>query len=178
MENIIKILDITIWPLVVITAMFLFRNDFSKALRRITSVETSVAKMMFEEEMREVELRISDDYVEPSKESAGWLAEMLEIAEISPRAAIMESWTAIEIACVELGLVQGTAVRARFSSSALENYLKDIPNFDNELIGRVMDLRKLRNRVTHGMDADFEFIDAKKYIQVADKTLSILNKSK
>lgn len=40
-----------------------------------------------------------------------------------------------------------------------------------------MDLRSLRNKVAHGIDADFEFIDAKKYIAIADKTLSILKEN-
>lgn len=46
------------------------------------------------------------------------------------------------------------------------------------MIKRVMDLRRLRNQVTHGIDADFDFIDAEKYIMIADKTLNALSKVK
>jgi hypothetical protein len=176
MNNWIEILDITIWPVVVLTGLIMFKSDLSKILKRVSSVETSAAKMIFRQEISEVEQSMAEFSLTVSKESAHWLNEMLKIAEINPRAAIIEAWTAIELTCLKLGLVQGATVQTRFSPRALENYLRSIPNFDNELISRVMELRKLRNSVAHGKNEDFEFIDAKKYIQIADKTLGTLNR--
>lgn len=174
MEHFIKILEILAWPVVVSISMFLFQKDLGSVLRRLTKVETSAAKMMFNEEIKEVESSIPANQVPSSEESGGWLSEMRTIAKLNPRAAIIEAWTSIEIACVEIGMVQGTTMQ-RFSPKALEEFLYEIPDFDNDMIKRVMDLRRLRNRVTHGMDADFDFIDAEKYIELADKTVSAIN---
>jgi len=174
MEHFVKILDILAWPLVVLVGMLLFKKDLGGVLRRLVKVETSAAKMMFNEEMKEVEQQIPDSPSGKSGESSKWLSEMIQIARINPRAAIIEAWTAIEVACIELGMVSG-ATMPRFSPKALEEFLYQIPDFDKEMIKRVMDLRRLRNRVTHGMDADFDFIDAEKYIELADKTVSALN---
>lgn len=174
MEHFIKIMEILAWPVVALVAMFLFKKDLGSVLRRLVKVETSAAKMMFNEELEEIEQNIPDSTSEKSRESSKWLSEMLQIAKINPRAAIIEAWTAIEVACIELGMVAG-ATMPRFSPRALEEFLYKIPDFDNEMIKRVMDLRNLRNRVTHGMDTDFDFIDAEKYIELADKTVSALN---
>lgn len=174
MEHLIKILEILAWPIVVLVAMPLFKGDLGSVLRRLVRVETSAAKMMFNEELKQVEEKISSTPAPSTEESSKWLSEMKQIAKLNPRAAIIEAWTSIEIACVELGMVQG-ATMPRFSPKALEQFLYEIPDFDNEMIKRVMNLRGLRNRVTHGMDADFEFIDAEKYIELADKTVSALN---
>ena len=176
MEHLIKILDILAWPVIVAIGMFLFKKDLGSVLRRLVKVETSAAKMMFQEEIKEVEARLSSTDVAISDESKGWLSEMKTIAKINPRAAIIEAWTAIEVACIEIGMVQGTTIQ-RFSPKALEEFLYEIPDFDNDMIKRVMDLRRLRNRVTHGMDADFDFIDAEKYIELADKTVTTLKAS-
>ena len=175
MDNLIEILDILIWPFVVLVGIIMFKGDLSKILKRVTTLETSAAKMTFREEMAEVEQKMANEPLSKSIESDKWLKEMLQIASISPRAAITEAWTAIEVTCLKLGMDYGAGVQTRFSPKALEDYLSNIPNFDNKLIGRVMELRKLRNSVVHGRDEDFEFIDAKKYIQIADKTLSALN---
>jgi len=174
MEYFIKILEILAWPIVVSIGMFLFQKDLGNVLRRLTKVETSAAKMMFNEEMKEVESTIQETSALPEEDSGSWISEMKTIATLNPRAAIIEAWTSIEIACVEIGMVQGTTMK-RFSPKALEQFLYEIPDFDNKMIKRVMDLRRLRNRVTHGMDADFDFIDAEKYIELADKTVSAIN---
>nr|SHO03108.1 Putative uncharacterized protein [Moritella viscosa]SHO03203.1 Putative uncharacterized protein [Moritella viscosa]SHO03987.1 Putative uncharacterized protein [Moritella viscosa]SHO08543.1 Putative uncharacterized protein [Moritella viscosa]SHO17340.1 Putative uncharacterized protein [Moritella viscosa] len=140
----------------------------------MTKLETSAAKMMFNEEIKEVEKTISANPIVPSEESSCWITEMGAIAKLNPRAAIIEAWTSIEVSCIEIGMTQGTAMK-RFSPKALEKFLFEIPEFDKEMIKRVMDLRRLRNRVTHGLEADFEFIDAEKYIELADKTVNALN---
>ncbi|MCG8632462.1 MAG: hypothetical protein MI863_01475 [Desulfobacterales bacterium] len=176
MESFIKILEIISWPFVVGLGMLLFKNDLSSVLKRLTRVETSAAKMMFKEEMIEVERQISENPAPESEESGNWLTEMKTIAKINPRAAIIEAWTSIEIACIEIGMVHGSTMK-RFSPKALETFLHEIPEFDNDMIKRVKDLRRLRNRVTHGLDADFDYIDAEKYIELADKTVNTIKSS-
>lgn len=176
MENVIKILDILAWPTIVALAMLLFKKDLGSILRRLIKVETSAAKMLFNEEIKEVAEKLSNTPVLSSDESKKWLTEMKTIAKLNPRAAIIEAWTAIEVACIKIGMFQGATI-PRFSPKALEQFLYNIPEFNHDMIKRVMDLRQLRNRVTHGMDADFNFIDAEKYIELADKTVNALTAS-
>jgi len=151
--------------------MFIFQKDLRNILGRLVKVETSSAKLMFNEEIQEIEQNIPNKDIPISTENNKWILEMNAIAEINPRASIIEAWTAIEIACFEKGMIQGATTMRRFSPKLLEDSLKSLKDFDDNMIKRVMDLRKLRNRVAHGHDADFDFIDAKKYIELADKTL-------
>jgi hypothetical protein len=173
MEYVVRILDIIIWPSVIITALFALRSDLGSILRRLVKIETSHAKMMFNEELKKAEEDLADIPSTTSSDQSDWFKEMTSIAKLNPRAAIIESWTAIELACIELGILQGTKI-PRFSPGILEKFLHNIPEFEPEMINKVMDLRRLRNTAAHGKDIDLEFVDAEKYIELADKTLSVL----
>jgi hypothetical protein len=176
MEYFVSILDIVIWPSVTLLGILSFRKDIKKILSRLIRVETSTAKAIFNEELKEIQEKFSETVIDVTPENKNWIDEMNEIAHINPRAAIIEAWTAIEIACVKKGMVQGATTMKRFSPKMLEDFLDEI-NFSREKINKVLDLRRLRNRVAHGLDTDFDFIDAKKYIELADKTLSVIGAS-
>ena len=122
MENFIKILDISVWPLIAALGIFLFKKDLGSVLKRLVRVETSAAKMMFNEEIKEVEEKFSGTPQVTNAESNKWLTEMKTIAKINLRAAIIEAWTAIEVACMKIGMVHGSAI-PRFSPKALEQFL-------------------------------------------------------
>lgn len=121
MEQSIKILEIVTWPFVVSIAMLLFKKDLSNVLKRLTKVETSAAKMIFNEEINNVEKNLPHSSIKKPEESKDWQSEMIQIAKMNPLAAIIEAWTAIEVSCIEIGIFHGTTMR-RFSPKALKTF--------------------------------------------------------
>jgi len=178
MENFIKILEIVVWPLVVISGMLLFRRSLERLLGRIRSVESSNNKVLFDAQLKELEERSKNDLpktVAEDVESKSWKENLLKVAKLNPRAAMVEAWTAIEMACIEAGMAQGTVVQKRFHPRILEEFLDKTEGFDKSMISQIMELRKMRNIVIHGRDHDFDYIDGEKYIELADKVLDVVN---
>ena len=175
MANFIQILDIIIWPTVVLVGLLLFKREIGKVLKRLTKLETSAGSLHFKDDLLNVDRSLPDS--PETKESKTWISEMEEIAKVSPRAAVLESWTSIELACIEKGLVDGSAI-VRFSPKEMERYFYENTDADSELLNNLKTLRQLRNRVSHGRDIDVSYQDASKYIRVADKALNALTSPK
>ena len=178
MEHFIKILEIVVWPVIVLVTMLMFRRSLEKLLGRIRSVESANNKVLFDAQLKELEER-SKTKLPASKvdnaESKSWKENLLKVAKLNPRAAMVEAWTAIELACIEAGMAQGTVGPKRFHPRILEEFLDKTEGFDSAMISQIMELRKMRNIVIHGRDHDFDYIDGEKFIELADKVLSLVN---
>ncbi|ENV5905515.1 hypothetical protein ACFKA9_005673 [Vibrio parahaemolyticus] len=178
MEHFIKILEIVIWPSVVVSGMLLFRRALERLLGRIRSLESSNNKVLFDAQLKELEERSKNDLptiTVEDKESKSWKENLLKVAKLNPRAAMVEAWTAIELACIEAGMAQGTISTKRFHPKILEEFLDKTEGFDKSMISQIMELRKMRNIVIHGRDHDFDYLDGEKYIELADKVLDVVN---
>jgi len=173
METFIKLLDVVVWPLVVLVAMFIFRRALTKLIGRLKSFESNNNKLVFDQEIQQFEQMVVNFEPVENDETASndWKAKMLEVAKISPRAAIIEAWTSIELACIEAGMRSGTVGPQRFYPKMLEDFLYKTEGFDGNKISQIMKMRQLRNTVVHGRDQDFDYIDSEKYIDLADKVL-------
>lgn len=177
MEHIVRILDIVIWPAVVITALIMFKGALRTLLGRIRSFESSNNKIEFDTQVEQLErINVNSDILLPeeSEESKTWKETLLQIAKLRPRAAIIEAWTSIELACIEAGMQRGTVGPSRFYPQMLEEFLSKTEGFDRSMIQQIMEMRKLRNLVIHGRDQEFGFLDSEKYIDLADKVLTAI----
>lgn len=98
--------------MVVLVALFVFRSDIAGVFRRLKKVETSAAKILFNEEIKEFEQDAEFIPVAEDEFSSEWIKEMNAIAKLNPRAAIIEAWTSIEVTCLEIGMFQGASIDA------------------------------------------------------------------
>ncbi len=160
----IELLDVIIWPVTIILVLLIFKKNISELVKRISKIETNAGKI----ELEKINYELKDI---PIKDTS-WIEEMQKIAEINPRAAIIEAWTTIEHNCIKKGFTQGSTIQ-RFSPKVLDDYLLKV---DDSIANKVRDLRNLRNKLIHGIDSDFDYINAKKYIELADKVITILEK--
>jgi hypothetical protein len=165
---IVEITNNLAWPLVTIVIVLLFRKSLINLTKRISKIETSSGKIELYNEF----VKINEELKDIELNDKSWIKEMEKIAEINPRAAIIEAWTTIELSCIKKGFTTGNVIQ-RFNPKELEDYLK---NIDESVSNKIKDLRNLRNKLVHEHQFDFDFINAKKYIELSDKIISILNK--
>ena len=151
-----------------IVIVLLFRKSLINLTKRISKIETSSGKIELYNEF----VKINEELKDIELNDKSWIKEMEKIAEINPRAAIIEAWTTIELSCIKKGFTTGNVIQ-RFNPKELEDYLK---NIDESVSNKIKDLRNLRNKLVHEHQFDFDFINAKKYIELSDKIISILNK--
>jgi hypothetical protein len=165
---IVEITNNLAWPIVTIIIVLLFRKSLINLTKRISKIETSNGKIELYNEF----VKINEELKDIELNDRSWINEMEKIAEINPRAAIIEAWTTIELSCIKKGFTTGSAIQ-RFNPKSLEDYLK---NIDESLSNKIKDLRNLRNKLVHEHQSDFDFINAKKYIELSDKIITILNR--
>ena len=165
---IVEITNNLAWPLVTIVIVLLFKESLINLTKRISKIETSSGKIELYNEF----VKINEELKDIELNDKSWINEMEKIAEINPRAAIIEAWTTIELSCIKKGFTTGNVIQ-RFNPKALEDYLK---NIDESVSNKIKDLRNLRNKLVHEHQSDFDFINAKKYIELSDKIITILNK--
>ena len=165
---IVEITNNLAWPVVTIVIVLLFRKSLINLTKRISKIETSSGKIELYNEF----VKINEELKDIELNDKSWINEMEKIAEINPRAAIIEAWTTIELSCIKKGFTTGNVIQ-RFNPKELEDYLK---NIDESVSNKIKDLRNLRNKLVHEHQFDFDFINAKKYIELSDKIITILNK--
>lgn len=177
MEHFVNILNIIVWPAIVLTALIMFKGALTTLLSRIRTFESSNNKIEFDTQVEHLERISLDQQVEQldnKEESKTWKETLNQVARLSPRAAIIEAWTSIELACVEAGMQKGTVGPMRFYPKMLEEFLYKTEGFDQAMIQQIMEMRRLRNLVIHGRDQEFGFLDSEKYIDLADKVLTAI----
>ena len=109
------------WPLVTIVIVLLFRKSLINLTKRISKIETSSGKIELYNEF----VKINEELKDIELNDKSWIKEMEKIAEINPRAAIIEAWTTIELLVV-LKRIYNRNVIQRFNPKELEDYLKNI----------------------------------------------------
>ena len=163
------------WPATVITLLILVRKELptiAKSLRRLKfkGVElefgdaakaiATEAKDAIPQTQTEVKL-----FGQPKEEMA---RKITAIAEIAPRAAILEAWLQVEAAAADLVQKRGVA---RISSTAgpmrLRDMLVSIDALNPKQIAVYENLRRLRNQAVHVPEAQFTTASVKDYIDAA-----------
>lgn len=101
------------------------------------------------------------------------LEQLNRIAEISPRAAIIEAWRLIEDAAGRSGFVQGAAI-PRINAALYVRWLVregKIPVDSEETFDA---LRNLKNEVAHTYDAYVSTADAQRYLRLAARATQLI----
>lgn len=166
-----------VWPFTTIAIVLLLRDQLSK-----------LASLLQRFKYREFQFDFSRQVEEAKEEAAGALGEfsdladrrsptsvrLTSLAEISPRAAILEAFTTLEIEVLEaahrLGMQKGFPT---LTYKALK-YLEESGLLDDSLVSVLRDLRGLRNQAAHSPEFALTMRDALEYIQLSLATLNRL----
>lgn len=182
MEYFVQLVSALAWPLTIIAVALLFRQELRRAAARLSSVSYKEFRAEFDRELRAIEgevqtLAVRGPQPLPSDQNSKGLPSydrLIRIADISPRAAIMEAWREIELTTKQIANAYGLAP------------LKDMPGVRNvrELIQRKVlpsaaeglyeGMRRLRSRAAHAADFAIEPDEAQRYIETALELQAIL----
>lgn len=151
MNYIVEIIKSLAWPISIIWLGYMFRSEVRQLLCRISSVKYKDLEASFEKGLIEAETvanSIPDIKKEDIPTQITQEEPLFRIAEISPRAAVVEAWTLIENAALKSGLSNGSVVQ-RVSPKMIIDYLKISKKFSSESLALIENLRKIRNQATH-----------------------------
>lgn len=178
MELLVQLIVGTAWPLTVIWVAHSFRGELKALLSRMSHFKYKDAEAKFESILIEAEANVAA--VEqaatpalPAPDSISKYHQLRRIAEVSPRAAIMESWVLVEDAAGSAGYVQGATIPRVNVLLFVDDLVKE-GKLPLEASNLIENLRKLRNQASHVSDFRLSQEEADRYIKLAVKISGII----
>lgn len=182
MDNLVKLIDALAWPVAILMLAFGFRTEFRKILGRMSKFKYKDVEATFEHELAQIETR-SELYSESQKElpastpaeKSGY-AQLLRIAEVSPRAAITEAWREMELAVGQIAESMGMNSSNPFNGLMALRSLVQQDRIDSSLLEDYNRLRKLRNHAAHADELEISQTEAERYAALAIEMAGFLKK--
>lgn len=178
-----NLIDSLAWPATIVFLALFFRSRLNDLFEKLNNVKFKDVEVSFDRRLDRAKESMA---ALPESQSQGELpAELLppplpktekeliaRIADLSPSAAVMESWRLVEQAldfyCKQHGLKQPV------SNQTLMNFLKEDPYFSDGLLSAFQELRMLRNNAAHSK-ASISKESALEFAELSEKLASELS---
>ncbi|MGA2206509.1 MAG: hypothetical protein ABSG10_07235 [Terracidiphilus sp.] len=170
------------WPVVVLLVAFMFKRELRLLLSRIShfkyrDLEFKLALAEAEKKADVIEQTARFSY-RSSSDIDSKLEQLRRIADVSPRAAIMEAWILVEDAAAQSGFIQGADTPRINAPSFVLWLVRDgkLPAGSDELVTRLRNLRDQAAAHKMAQTPPFELTreDADRYLQLAAKASSMI----
>lgn len=170
-----KIVDALAWPGAFLAVLLVIRRELPAIVRSLRKLKFRDVELEFGEAAKAVaaEAREAVPPSEPSVRLAGQPREeigfrLAAIAELSPRAAILESWLQVEAAAADVIRKRGTAnLSSMPGPMRLRDGLIRLEVLNSKQAEVFESLRELRNKAVHFPDAEFTKSAIASYIEAA-----------
>ena len=175
METFVKLIETIAWPTTVIWLGYLFRSELRQLLGRLESLKYKDAEAKFNQQLREAE-KVAPPAsrklaVSWEKASARGVVTQYEqfrrIAEVSPRAAILEAWLDVEAAVYAAAERAKLEVRGQTNVHSLARNLMSLGKVPEDVMPFFEQLRRLRNNAAHLPDFVLDEGEANKYLELS-----------
>ena len=156
-ENWIDLADALAWPLVTLilaaTCFVLFRESFKGLINRVTKINAPGTVVDFgpiynpeEDSLSPVE----DSHESGARSSLERVLPSKNYAEMSPHAAVIQSWQWLEHLMYSLLSRAGVVLHEGETISSLVDHAYKHGILNSEVISTILSLKKVRDRVVHG----------------------------
>lgn len=178
MEYLARIIEALAWPLTVLLAIFLLRKPLTDLLPHFKRLKYKELELEFEQSLenlrkRSHESRQRHEIDAPAEDENDFYLQ--EVKQLSPRAAILESWIGLETSAVSTAqhfkIVQADK-RLPFVKILQELLLSGVISEENVAI--INELRALRNKAAHEISFPITEDEAAKFMSVARDQAEII----
>ena len=178
MELLVNLLVGIAWPVAVVWIAYLFKGELRSLLHRMSQLKYKDVEAKFEIGLAEAEAKVlSIEHVAPQlpqrPEITSKLESLRRIADVSPRAAIMEAWVLVEDAAGKSGFVQRATVPRVNPHLFVEELVRlgKLPKGSDSLLDQ---MRRLRNQAAHLPDFSLNQDEADRYLQLAARMSELI----
>jgi hypothetical protein len=180
-QLIVGLVQALAWPLIAFFIVLLLRKPFIELFKNVEKLKWQGVEFEFgqklvnaEKDARGLSLPPAEKVKLPAfKQDMSLYEKMKSIAEISPAAAVADSWKAVEFATMEAAKVHGYDISGRIVGYKIVEKLAVDGLLDEGTLGLYRDLRSMRNSAAHHSDFSITVSEALRYI---DLSLSLANK--
>lgn len=171
MEQIIKLLDVVIWPCVVLMMAFMLRKPIKSLLPFVENVKYKDFEVKFRKGLDQIKEGAKEAGID-LQTKIGEKTEIYKLVEISPSSAILESWKDLEVAArkkVEELASHGTKYKNPLQRPIA--YLEYTGALIPSTARAIRELQSLRNQTAHKSDVKITKEDALEYSSLAKAIL-------
>lgn len=178
MELFVTLLIGIAWPAAVVWIAYLFKGELRSLLHRMSQLKYKDVEAKFESGLAEAEAKViaierSSPSALPRPEITSKLELLRRIADVSPRAAIMEAWVLVEDAAGKSGFVQGSTI-PRVNPDLFVDELVRLGKLPNGSDSLLLQMRRLRNQAAHLPDFSLNQDEADRYLQLAARMSELI----
>lgn len=176
-----SIIESLAWPLAIIFIAFLFRHSLAKLIPSLTSFKYGNLEFEFNDQLKEVKRMLSESEPQhvstaPKQASLPNSKYFRSLAEVSPRAAILEAWMDFEqTANTAMNKMQPGQEGRSATMPQLFNKLEEENLLTASEVGALTKLRALRNQVVHGPEPDLSMDTVNDYASMLSDVTEILD---
>ncbi|ASJ73519.1 hypothetical protein [Granulosicoccus antarcticus] len=171
-------IDSLAWPGLLAVSLFLLKAPLLQILARISSLKFGGIEADFKEAFGRSpdnadDLSLIDGGSTPAAEPEDdKLAALYSLAELSPRAAVLESWIAVESAARDY--IESVGASKNTLALGLDRLPDKARTPIEGVILRYRELRHLRNEAAHANDFDFPSFYAKDFVEEAHRIARVI----
>lgn len=170
-----KLVDALAWPGVVVGVLLFLRKELPSIVRSLRKLKFKDVELEFGEaavalaaETKRVVPQANADFILLGQPESQVIARLESIAELSPRAAILEAWLLVEAAAADLIRKRSpTTFRSNPGPLRIREGLRRAEVLTPPQESAFEHLRRLRNEAVHAPDAEFTAAAVDGYIESA-----------
>ncbi len=167
------------WPSFALIVFLLLRKPLKDLLPLLQRLKYKEIELEFRRRVEDVSAEVAEELPQVAADAVPpELEAMARMAEVSPRAAVLESWRRVEIAAIEaarrLKLGPLTQKAGTLSRSAIW-FLEHDPTYDRSIGAVLRELRSLRNQAAHAPEFALSKDAALDYAASASRVASYLD---
>ncbi|HBT4704937.1 TPA: DUF4145 domain-containing protein [Klebsiella quasipneumoniae subsp. similipneumoniae] len=174
MSTLVDLVSVLIWPGVTVWFIKKYGDDVKTLILRLSRIKMGGAEAEFAANLGVAEalavdtpaINIQDAVNNEDTEFSRRLSTLQRIADVSPRAAILESWLLVEEAAGKAGFVQGATIPRVNLPLFLEWLVRD-NKISKNTAKLVEKMRHLRNSAAHLKDFELTRDEAERYLKLA-----------
>jgi hypothetical protein len=176
MEILVPLVQALAWPLTSLTVVLIFQGELRAAVGRLSRFKYKDLEASFDKGLKAAEETANKSAIPKSGERkalsrTGYPApdaeQLHRVSGISPRAAILEAWIAVEQAAFEVAQGRGIQTQAGVMDRRLIQLLEADRLIDRQTASLHSELQRLRNTAAHAPEFALRPSEAERYIELA-----------
>jgi len=162
------------WPLVALVALVVYRNPLLGLVRRLRSFKYREAEAVFDEQA----VRVAESIAVIPQRSLAAVSDqvdehLFELAQLSPRAAVVEVWARIEARLRDMLPPQAAVAQPRTAHEMIK-VLREADLINHATETALRGLMQLRNLAVHSHEDELSAQKALDFITLANAVLWVL----
>lgn len=166
------------WPTAVVIIAIVLREEVGRLLSKISRIRHNDTEVEFRNELAAAK-KEAEKTLPNYKSTILNMRQTSELARLSPRGAIIESWLKIEEALLKYAKRHGIQVNKNkpFTIRELHFHTLDYGNVGKGVFEMLERLRRTRNEAVHLSDAQIEEELAAEYVELANRVIQRIDEA-